>query len=289
MIDLIRIFDTYNIEYDLGNSGWANVKCPHCDDGKRHGGFNISHEVFHCWKCGNHSALYTLKLILGISNSTLREIVDRYQTHGKRISVRAKKASATQVILPGEALSANHKRYLLRRGFDPDFLENKYGLRGTGPADGIWSFRIIIPIFYNGEIVSFQGRAIKQGMPRYMTLNMEHSILSAKQVLYNIDNCKGEKAIIVEGPFDVMRLGDGVIGTLGTEMTSEQKELIASRFSEVVFLFDPELSAQKRAEKQGADLALMKVRVSICDTELDHDPGSLTPEEVIQIKKELGF
>jgi len=231
---------------------------------------------------------YTLRLILGVSYSALKEIVERFQTRNSLL-IRKEKARAiqTSITLPGGELQKAHKKYLIKRGFDPDYLERKYRLQGTGPV-GDWKFRIIIPIFYKGQLVSFQGRAIREGMVRYKTLEVEDSVISAKDVLYNIDTCSSDKIIIVEGPFDVMRLGDGVAGTLGIEMTPQQIELIASRFSKAVFLFDPEYDAQKRAEKQGSELSALGVDISIIDTELDHDPGDMSEDEVKYIRNSIG-
>ena len=224
MIDILRILETYGIEHRVTRTGWAEVQCPYCDDSKFHGGFSTIYNSYHCWKCGNHSIFYTLKLILNVSNSELSEIAERYVTRISLLKSRKENApKVTEILLPGSKLERIHKNYLLKRGFDPEFLESKYGLRGTGPVDGDWSLRIIIPIFVDGKVVSFQGRAICKGIERYKTLEKDKSIVSAKETLYNIDNCHLKNVVVVEGPFDVMRLGDNVVGTLGTEMTQFQK------------------------------------------------------------------
>ncbi len=289
MIDIVRILDEYGIDHTQIVKGWVNTRCPHCDDRSNHGGFTVSGSIFNCWKCGKHNTEYTLKKILNISNSSLQEIIDRYQTRSSLLNIHEKKkASKESIKLPGGKLEKVHQRYLFNRGFDPFYLEKKYKLQGTGPV-GDWKFRIIIPIFYKGNLVSFQGRSIldNDSISRYKTLEVEDSVISAKDVLFNVDSCISNKIIITEGPFDVMRLGDGVACTLGTEMTPQQIELIASRFSKAVFLFDPEYKAQKRAEKQGADLAALGLEVNIADLEFDHDPGDLSEDEIIYVRKEL--
>lgn len=285
MIDLLRLLESHSIEYRIVSKDWVNVCCPFCGDTNYHLGIPLTGRVANCFRCGPHNFEYTIKSILGINNTLLDEILDKYRSR-KIILEKEKKETATSVELPGDDLAPLHKEYLRKRGFDPNFLKEKYNLKGVGPI-GDWKFRIIIPIYYNKEVVSYQGRAVKDGMVRYKTASNEESIIPAKSILYNLDNCSKESAVIVEGAFDVMRLGDGVIGTLGTGMTTAQIELLSTRFNKVIFFFDPEIEAQKRAEKFGSLLAGLGIDVDIFDSELEHDPGSLTEEEIALVKREL--
>ena len=202
----------------------------------------------------------------------------------------AKKADfipVNSVKLPGGALKKIHIKYLKERGFDPEYLVKKYKLQGTTWLDFGWEYRIIIPIIVNGVVVAFQGRTVIDDKIRYKTSKNEESIIPAKNILYNMDNCKGRYAVIVEGAFDAMRIGDGVVATLGTGMTQAQKELIYEKYDEVTFLFDPVYEAQKRAEEHGNDLAALGVTVNICNMEWEHDPGSLTEEEIKKVRNLL--
>lgn len=289
MIDIERILDTYNVHHSPVRKGWVNTQCPHCADHGDHGGFYVQGPAFNCWKCGKHDVGYTLKLILGVNYSTLNDIINSNQTRMLVFdSLNQKKVRSQKVKLVGGPLEKQHKKYLIDRNFDPYFLERKYKLLGTS-FSGEWSNRIIIPIIYRGEVVSFQGRTIVNSKARYKTLEKELSILSGKEVLYNLDNAEGERVVICEGPFDVMRMGNGVIGTLGTEMTPIQIEMIYSRYKSAVFLFDPEYNAQKRAEKQGNMLSSLGIDVDIADLELTVDPGDLTEDEVEDVRRELAI
>jgi len=289
-VDYIRLFSDFGIEYDESGGDWINIQCPHCDDSGHHLGINIFNQYANCWKCGGHNLEYTIKKILRIPNITLSELLTKYSTRFAVFrKVNAKSSVVDNVILPGRALERRHQKYLINRGFDPDFLVEKYHLLGTGVADGLWNFRIIIPIIYRGRVVSFQGRAIHKNMDRYRTLEAEKSIINPKHILFNLDNCPGEKIIITEGPFDAMRLGDGVAATLGIGMSREQIELLSSKYRTVYCVFDPEKMAQKRAEKIGNYLAILNLDVFIVDMEWEHDPGSLTDSEIVIIKKEIGI
>ena len=289
-LDFVRMFEDYGITYSYSSSHWINIQCPHCGDTGQHLGIHIEGQYANCWKCGGHNIEYTIKKILGITTQTLEELLQKYSVRYALFNkVNKRQMSVQEVPVPGHPLERMHQRYLINRGFDPDELVNKYRITGTGVSDGEWGYRIIIPIIYNGKVVSYQGRAIKKNMTRYKTLEVDKSAISPKDILFNMDNCRSKRAVVVEGPFDAMRIGDGVIATLGIGMTLAQMELLAVRYSSIVFLFDPEVKAQERAKKHSYTLlSELEIQdVSVVDMEWEHDPGSLTDEEVAILKKEL--
>jgi len=286
MLDYVSLFNDYNIDYEISQK-WVNVQCPHCLDKGKHGGFNINGEYYNCFRCGGHDRNYTLRKLLNVSSGTLEALIEQYS--GINTVTEKQYVPAESVKLPGGALKKIHIKYLKERGFDPEYLVEKYKLQGTTWLDFGWEYRIIIPIIVNGVVVAFQGRTVIDDKIRYKTSKNEESVIPAKNTLYNMDNCKGRYAIIVEGPFDAMRVGDGAVATLGTGMTQAQKELICEKYDEVTFLFDPEYEAQKRAEKHGNDLAVLGVTVNICNMEWEHDPGSLTEEEVKKVRNMLNL
>jgi DNA primase len=159
-------------------------------------------------------------------------------------------------------------------------------LKGGG-LSGDWKFRIIIPIILNHSFVSITSRTILEGeKQRYKTLSNDKSILSAKDTLYNYDNCISDVVIITEGPFDAMRIGDCCVATLGTGMTSAQRKLLF-RFKRIFFLYDPELRAQERAEQQAAMIASVGKDVHVVDLGGSCDPGDLSEDDVKHLRKEL--
>lgn len=286
MLDLVSLFNDFHIDYEISQK-WINVQCPHCLDKGKHGGFNINGEYYNCFRCGGHDRNYTLRKLLNVSRSTFATIAEQYSGKNSFIAKKADFIPVDSVKLPGGALKKIHIKYLKERGFDYKYLVNKYKLQGTTWLDFGWEYRIIIPIIVNGVVVAFQGRTVIDDKIRYKTSKNEESIIPAKNTLYNMDNCKGRYAVIVEGAFDAMRIGDGVVATLGTGMTQAQKELIYEKYDEVTFLFDPEYEAQKRAEEHGNDLAALGVTVNICNMEWEHDPGSLTEEEIKKVRNLL--
>lgn len=151
----------------------------------------------------------------------------------------------------------------------------------------------------NGKIVSWTARTIlskeKQQelkIPRYKNLSIEQSVIDPKSILYNLDNCTEKTAVLTEGPFDVMRLGDGFMCSFGTELTQSQVAIIKQRFEKVFIMFDNEKEAQEKARKFGLQIAGLGVAVEIVDAYSDFnkkDGGELNEQEVKIIRKQLGL
>ena len=162
---------------------------------------------------------------------------------------------------------------------------------------GEWSYRIIIPIFFEGRLISWTGRSIldrktldEEKIPRYKNLSVEKSAINPKDILFNIDNCRGDSVVLVEGPFDVLRMGDGFVCSLGTSFTTRQIMLLKERFKEVMVAFDNEPSAQDKAKKLAIELDMVGVNsyvVNICADYNKNDPGELTANEAKEIRKVL--
>jgi DNA primase len=147
--------------------------------------------------------------------------------------------------------------------------------------------------------VSWTGRSIldrklidELKIPRYKNLAIEQSVINPKEIFFNLDNCNSDSVILVEGPFDVLRMSEDTICSLGTSVTREQELFLANNFKKVFIAFDNEPAAQSKARHLGMNLvsAGLEVEVvNICEDFGKNDPGELTEDEVNQIKKELEF
>lgn len=287
--------------------GGFNVNCPWCDTKKDsfNLGINPSEDYGNCWKCGGHDIKDVLALLLGIPRRDVSDIIKPYMGRKSNLpSVSTRKASATFLSLPSDTFTSKERKYLEKRGFDADYLHEKYGVVGGG-ITGKWKFRIIIPIYYKGRLVSWTARSIlskdelkELDLPRYKNLSIEESVYPAKDIFFNLDNCVGDSVVLTEGCFDVMRLGDingnsdNVICSLGTQLTQAQIRLLSERFNKVYIMFDNEAEAQEKARKFGMQIASMGLEVEVIDAFSEfgvNDGAECNEEQVASIRRELGF
>jgi len=295
--DVVAYLDDKGIEYHTHGKnvsyGWIEVNCPWCDDPSFHLGISPQKRL-NCWRCGPHgSVINYIKVIEKCSTKEARRILAKYQQFGAIIPLEEiaeeEGEQDKQVVIPKSAvtpLPEMHKEYLLSRGFNPDYLTRKYLLRGCGPV-GKYKFRIIIPVFVENRLVTFTSRDVTGRTEiRYKNYPNDLSIIPVKESIYNIDSVKpGGRMIIVEGPFDVWRIGDGAVATFGTNFTDEQVKLIINKKpSSVAIMYDPEPEALEKAEELAYKLSPFVDKVEIVEIDAE-DPASLTEKEVRKIRR----
>lgn len=280
---------------------WLEVRCPFCGDKHTKGAINLKSSAFTCWKCGSHKVTEFVSAVCGIPDSykdtfrTLRpyftEFYDNVQPRQKQEEERQTRVTLKDtraLTLPGHApLSHAMRAYLKGRGFRPKYMEQKYGLKDGGFA-GEWAYRLMIPVYQDGRLVTWQGRHIGDNKIRYKSASNKEA-LNIKDTLYNIDNCHLNKVIAVEGVFDCWRIGDDCVALFGISLKDSQIKLLAEKFDEVYLLFDPEKEAQERARTCARKLNNLGVKAHvICMSDTDsEDPAELSPEEVVQLKREV--
>jgi len=291
IFDVINFLDFYNIDHTSKGKntrpGWENICCPFCYfDDSYHGGFNLSKGYYNCWKCGHHSNYDIIKKLVPAANPA--NILKEFSHSDRILSREEKKTYDNKTIkIPGEKLQEIHKRYLRKRNFNPAELEYLFKLKGTNHLDRFNKFRIIAPVYFNGQVVSYQGRDITDKSPmRYKACPEEYEIIQHKHILYNIDNCNLDWVVLSEGITKVWRLKDNCCCTFGIEYTKEQLLLLSEReFKAVFVLFDPDGPGREAAEKICTDIdsigmEALKVR---CDFEADE----LTDEEGSKLMKKF--
>lgn len=299
-MNFVKLFNDYNVEYDTRvNKGWTNVTCPFCDDKTFNGGFNNAGDYYHCWKCGGHNFKQALARTVNIPFNEVDTLIEQYAGRNSVLNTLNKKqAKATKLTLPTDTFTPAERKYLKERNFSPKLLHEKYKIVGGG-ITGSWKYRIIIPLVLNGKIVSWTARTIlskqqqqKLKIPRYKNLSIEQSVVDPKSVLYNLDHCEDKIAVLTEGAFDVIRMGDGFFCSFGTELTQSQISMIKQRFEKVFIMFDNEEEAQAKARKFGLQIASIGVEVELVDCYGDfnkNDAGELNEKEVQIIRHELGL
>jgi len=234
--------------------GWINFDCPFCAAGmnKYHMGYNVAAGYVNCWKCGRHRTVETL-IELGMQPRAASAIY-----HNVDHSEDWVKPERTHLELPksGELLPV-HRKYLRQRGFDPEEIQRLWDVRGIGLHSTL-AWRLLIPIHYQGEIVSWTTRSVgKDPKKRYHSASAEEESMNHKELLYGEDYCR-HAVIVHEGPLDVWATGPGSVCTCGTSYTNGQVRRIAE-YPKRIVCFDSQEEAQERAE-------------SLCDL-LDVFPG----------------
>lgn len=256
MFDFPKYVNDYNIPIPdtSKNTGrnWINIQCPFCNDQKNHLGFNTTNNYFHCWKCpdpGFHKIEDVIKKLTPFENiEYILKKYDSYQIYESRIIKKLKKEKVKKIKLPGEKLKLIHKNYLIKRKYNVTSLEQKYKLLGTTHV-GKYKYRLVIPIYFDNQLVTFQTRALRKSSSRYINCDPENEVKAIKHIIYNIDNCKRNYCVLTEGVFKVFRLGDNSCAALGKNYTKIQLNILAERFKKVYVFFDPDKYGQDKAIK----------------------------------------
>ena len=296
-MDIIRFYTDNNIPHDTEGknvgAGWVNVQCPYCNDLSNHLGFSLTGDFFKCWRCGWHPFKETLVKLSGLSYAQVEDTLHLYggkTPHHSSAPVTREERRPNKLPSGAEPLKNAHKQYLTRRGFDPDQLEQRWGLLGTGPVSSLdetdYKHRIIIPIYWEGHRVSFTSRDITNKSPqRYKACPRERESVHHKDILYGKQHKWSNTGIWAEGPTDVWRLGVNAFATFGTEVTPRQVHQIAKHFQRVVILFDNEPAAQTQANKLAAEVRLHGVKAEI--SVVKNDPGAMKQDDADHLVREI--
>lgn len=292
------IFDCSSYLTDLGiqittegkncSPGWINIRCPmpQCGDHSNHGGFRLSDGAFRCWRCGWHNLERVIANLEGISYSQAYRRIQQYE--GIPLPAREREIIRKQLVSWPDGsgpLTRCHQDYLRNRGFDPEYLENKYQLKGTS-IYGPYAYRIVIPIILDGMMVSYQARDFTNRQElRYKACRKEDEIIDHQTILYNVDNAGG-RIVLVEGIFDVWRIGDGAVCCFGTSVTPGQIQMMVDRFKKIFVMFDSEGPAQDKAKDLCDYLGVLGVEAR--NVKLDKgDPAEMSQDDVDRIRRFL--
>lgn len=298
-MNIEALYTDYSIDYKTEGhkhtrNGWVNTECPFCENPNPgyHMGYNLQANFFTCWKCGWKPIIPTIAKLLKVRETEAKEIIKRY---GLLIPQLPKESALNRLefTLPGgvEAMKKNHRKYLESRNFDPDKLEQEWGLLGSGPISLLdkidYRFRIIIPFMWDNLMVSFDSRDITEQHPsKYMACPKNRELIPHKEILYGKQSKWGSKGIIVEGPTDVWRFGTSAAAVSGIKYTPKQVRLIAKTFSRVAVCFD---GGESQAINQ-ANLLVGELKFRGCDAfrvDIEGDPGSMQQSEADYLVKQL--
>ena len=296
-MDIINLYRDYDITYQTEGhkhcrTGWVNTECPFCTgNAGLHLGWNIENEYYQCWRCGWHPPIKTVSELLKLSYTQTIEIVKNYGINTTLI-----KSVVTDKIpfkFPSNTVELKnaHKNYLKDRNFNPNKIEKLWGIKSTSPISllkGInYKFRIVIPYYWNSQIVSFDARDVTDNQKnKYQACPKEYETVEHKQILYGLQEKWNTKiGICVEGTTDVWRLGKLAFATSGIKFTTAQVRIIANTFKNVAVVFDDEPQAVIQANKLVKELRFRGInswRESIIG-----DPASLSIQKAKELVKSI--
>ena len=259
--------------------GWIGLDCPYCGRGtqKWHLGITEDGRAANCWRCGR---LWSTEVLHVLTNLPWRNC---HELLGDVSPFKPTERPAGKLIIPqgvGPLLSC-HRSYLSGRGFDPEKMKKLWGLGGIG-LEAKLAWRLFIPIFHNGRIVSWTTRGIGDKGRRYINARPDEEETPAKAILYGCDYAR-HAVIVVEGPTDVWRIGPGAVATMGLAYSKRQVAEMA-KFPVRVVCFDSEPIAQKQAAKLCGELSAFPgktVRVEVCGK----DPGETSAKEIRKLRR----
>lgn len=144
--------------------------------------------------------------------------------------------------------------------------------------------RLLFPIQdLRGRVVAFGGRILGDGEPKYLN-SPETPIFHKGKLLYNLHTArhamrKAERAILVEGYFDVIRLAlagiEEVVAPMGTGLTADQAELLQRSAPQVVLCYDSDEPGLRATFRAGDELLRAGARVSVVTLPEGDDPDTL--------------
>ncbi len=297
-MDIQKLLTDHNIPYiteghSRTTAEWVNTHCPFCSGQDYHLGIHESGSGSHCWMCGSHPIKKVLSALLRIPENEVYKISKKYNTG---LPIRRKAVEAKVAInpfkypRPNTALTEQYKAYLYNRGFDAEKIEKEWKLLQTGPVsflDGIsFCHRILIPILWEGKVVSFQTRDITdKSSLKYIACPKRREVIHHKNILYGNQEKWKDSVIIVEGVTDVWRLGSLSVATFGIEFKMEQVMILAKNFKRLYILFDDEPQAQRQAKKLAVKLKSLGKEVVI--ERIDGDPGSMNQDDADHLVRQL--
>ncbi len=246
------------------NDNWICF-CPFCHHTRIC--FAVSRQgLFICYHC--HAKGNGVGLLMRLLNLTRSQAIERLTGGAATYDpVEIAPKPVRSIILPDEfelltlpvtTGNARFWRYLAQRrlGYST-VLRYRAGFARTGPYAG----RVIIPVSYHGELVSWIARDI--------TNTAQSKVLTPaggrqSQHLFNLDAVEAwDTCVIVEGVFDCMALGDGVVASFGKRLSDEQIALLLkSGFKEVTVCWDAD--AYREAQDTALRLSsVMEVQVAL--------------------------
>ncbi len=241
-------------------SGWIsfNAVCCHHNhntmDTRQRGGIMINEGVsYHCFNCGFKTSWQPGRIVTSKFRKLMRwlnvpdDLINKCSLEALRFKEITGYENKNNLlpkfidkILPPDSLKLDSNNLTEETKLAINYL-NERGLH-LEDYDWYWSpayaNRIIIPFYYQNNLVGFTARLLREGKPKYISeqqpgyvFNIDRQTLTRKYV------------IVCEGPLDAISI-DG-IAILGSEISTHQAALINQLQKEVIVLPDKDQAGEK--------------------------------------------
>lgn len=331
---ILQVLEQNGVEFvEYGEShnvarGNVNVQCPWCghDDKSHHMGINLETGYYGCWRDPSHRGKKSARLfakLLGCSYGHAAELLGHRQLEQSEFDAVASgrvfekeewSESCSDPMTEKEMVEGYSLRpikktvattrffsYLAKRGFsnagDAAKVVKRYGLYCA--IDGKFANRLVIPVWWNGRVISITSRSIFKNDPlRYLSLGNDESPMPIKETVYNADTVQqfgGRLLCVHEGPLDALktdyygqRHGVRAVALYNMELSVAQAatlHTLAEKFDEVWFCFDK--GCEIKAQKAAADSMLRNSRTLCSYPHGAKDAGELGPDEVAKFCRRL--
>lgn len=279
------------------SQGWIGIQCLFCPDESNHLGIHLRSGKFKCWICGERgeNCSRIIQEIEDCSEEEAYKIFKRVWEDDEAITPAiadftppSSSQLVSRVVLPPilNTWPEKYLNYITKRGFNSKQLIKKYKLMATHRF-GEYRFRILAPFFYGQKLVTFTARDItgKQEL-KYKDCKIKHSVRAVKECLYNIDNVKTDRVVIVEGIFDCWRIGDGAVGLSTVTMTDAQLlMLLEKNVKYTLTLLDA--GAEEEAERITRKLSTyFTTDIGYLERE---DPDKMTSIDLLKVQRWLSY
>ena len=171
-------------------------------------------------------------------------------------------------------------KYMFSRGFTTDILLEAGLVREYDGKlmDNFWK-RVIFPITDKKDrIIGFGGRILDEGKPKYLNTN-ETIVYNKKRNLFGLSKCRKSdlnNMIICEGYMDVITMHqygfDNTVASLGTALTEEQCDILASMTDTVILAYDMDEAGIKAMSRAAGMLQKRNVSLKVLDLSPCKDP-----------------
>jgi len=215
------------------------ARCPVCGDSKKslskkrfHMDYNGGQILWHCFNCsesGSFLSLYSNLKGLSIPQS-LKELqsydpdylIQKLSKRKEEKVIKEIEYESHDYILK-DCISATEKvdgylKAMYQKALKKFIRDRKLSINVYVAYQGEYQRRFIIPIYNDGHIVYFQGRAmIDEVLPKYI-----NPTIVKGNIIYNKDNFHKNKHIIIcEGLIDAATIGKQGTSCLGSEISKD--------------------------------------------------------------------